>query len=236
MSDLNAGRFHAALLNAKAKFSPVRKDAQNPHLRNHYASLESVLEAVEKPLNDEGLVIVQTPVPSDQGWALQTRIVFDTGEELAGLVPLIFGLEGEKINPMQSLGSAISYARRYGLMGLLSLTAEDDDGQGAGHPPHARQQQPHRRDDRPQRASNGQAEPIDPARPPRDGKQLYAVLKGQEDAGRKGIVKRVNEWMGSVGFEKDTKITQLGSTDVAEVWPIVLEHCGIDVDLPVETN
>ena len=236
MSDLNAGRFHAALLNAKAKFAPVHKDAKNPHLNNRYATLDAVLEAVEKPLNDEGFVIVQTPVPTEQGWALQTRILFETGEELAGMVPLVFGGTGERINPMQGLGSAISYARRYGLMGLLSLTAEDDDGHGAGYPPQARQQQPQRREERPQRAQNGHAEAIDPARPPRDGKMLYAVLKGQEDAGRKGLIKRVNGWMAEVGFDKDTKITQLGGKDVAEVWPVVMEALGIDMDLPVETN
>ena len=42
--------------------------------------------------------------------------------------------------------------------------------------------------------------------------------------------------MAEVGFDKDTKITQLGGKDVAEVWPVVMEALGIDMDLPVETN
>lgn len=224
---------YEALLRAKLKFAPVRKDGQNPHLRNHYATLGSVLEAVEPALNAEGIVIVQTPVPTGDGWALQTRLVHHTGQSVDGLVPLIFALEGEKINPMQSQGSALSYARRYGLMGLLSLTAEDDDGHGAGFPPQARQQQPQRRDDRPQRPRD---EAIDPSRPPRTGKALFAVISKQEEAGRKGLVKRVERWMADVGFDPKLRITELGERDVAEAWPVVLEFCGIDADLPVEAS
>ena len=35
---------------------------------------------------------------------------------------------------MQGLGSAITYARRYGLLGMANLGAEDDDGNEASKP------------------------------------------------------------------------------------------------------
>ena len=35
---------------------------------------------------------------------------------------------------MQGLGSAVTYARRYGIMSLLNLPSEDDDGNTASFP------------------------------------------------------------------------------------------------------
>lgn len=40
-------------------------------------------------------------------------------------------VEVAKVNDPQALGSAITYARRYGLQSLVALPAEDDDGEGA---------------------------------------------------------------------------------------------------------
>lgn len=113
------------LLAAKKDMPPVYKDAQNPHLKNHYASLGAVLEAVEGVLAKHGLVIVQTI----NGATLVTAIYdTETGESLASAYPL----KPVKDDP-QGMGSAITYARRYSLMAMLSLTAEDDDGNAASH-------------------------------------------------------------------------------------------------------
>jgi len=43
---------------------------------------------------------------------------------------------------MQGLGSAITYARRYGIMSLLNLPADDDDGNGASGSPKSAAQAP----------------------------------------------------------------------------------------------
>lgn len=138
-----------ALADARARFSRVEKDGTNPHLHNRYATLGAVLEAVTAPLLEAGVVVTQTPVPLEPGrWALQTTLRHVGGGELSGLVPLEYA-EAKGLNPMQALGSAISYGRRYGLLSLLCLTAEDDDGASAGHPA--------RRDDgrRPEAPSRG---------------------------------------------------------------------------------
>jgi len=46
--------------------------------------------------------------------------------EVSSNVPLVLAK-----NDMQGMGSAITYARRYGIMSLLNIPAEDDDGNEA---------------------------------------------------------------------------------------------------------
>ncbi len=84
-----------------------------------YADLPSVLDAVRPVLSQCGLVLTQ----AIDGQNLITRIAdVETGETLESSFPLEFhGLT------WHAIGSAISYARRYALLSLLGLTADDDD-------------------------------------------------------------------------------------------------------------
>jgi hypothetical protein len=96
-------------------------------------------------------------------------LLHESGEWVSGCVPLIFGDE-KGLKPMQSFGSAWTYARRYGLAAAVGVIAEDDDGHSAGYP-RAREEspafQPHRPaatppDFTPEPAPPA-AEPTDPA-------------------------------------------------------------------------
>lgn len=122
------GKLHAIQTEG---FEGLTKDAKNPHFRNTYISLGKLLDVVLPKLNAKGLVLFQTP--SVLGFdnskpSLKTAFVdVETGETVEGEVPLML----EKDNP-QGLGSAITYARRYALMSMLGLVAdEDDDGEKA---------------------------------------------------------------------------------------------------------
>ena len=110
----------------KSKVGAVRKDSTNPHFRNKYATIESVIETIEKPLLDANLGFYQ----SVKDMTLET-VVYDveSGETLVSVVPLIMTK-----NDMQQLGSAITYARRYGLVSMFGLEQEDDDGNLASKP------------------------------------------------------------------------------------------------------
>ncbi len=55
-----------------------------------------------------------------------TKFIHTSGDELECPVPLIIGKQD-----MQGLGSAMTYARRYGLMSLAGIAPEDDDGNAA---------------------------------------------------------------------------------------------------------
>lgn len=113
---------YTALLSAKKKISPPSKNKKAMY--GKYADLEAVLQAVERPLADEGLVIVQSGTSHEGQPYLQTRLVHvETGQELTSEIPLV----SKDQNDPQKLGGSITYARRYGITALLSIVADDDD-------------------------------------------------------------------------------------------------------------
>lgn len=122
-----------ALLAAQKEIGNASKDAKNPHFRNSYASLGSVIEAVKEPLNRNGIAVIQS-LSSDSGnnsgLLLRTRLLHTSGQfiEDTAYSPL------PKADP-QGVGSATTYLRRYSLAALLSITQEDDDGNGASTVP-----------------------------------------------------------------------------------------------------
>ena len=102
----------------------VSKDAQNPHFKNTYITLGKLLEKVKPVLSSKGVMLVQIPVETLQGTpGLETMLYHpESNTRITGTSPLML----EKDNP-QGLGSAITYLRRYSLMSILGLVADDDD-------------------------------------------------------------------------------------------------------------
>jgi len=121
-----------ALSKAQAEIETAEFDSTNPHFHSRYASLTAVMKAVRKPLANHGLAIIQTPEQAEGGkLVLVTMLLHASGEFIAGEVPIILSK-----NDMQGLGSAITYAKRYGISALLGVvTDEDDDGNQASEPP-----------------------------------------------------------------------------------------------------
>lgn len=113
-----------ALVKARSQFKDIKKDRTNPHYKSRYATLDSVLEAVKPGLDAAELAIVQAVEIREERTVLVTHLLHSSGESIQSVYPLPEGLTDP-----QKLGSAITYARRYALCGILSVTAdEDDDG------------------------------------------------------------------------------------------------------------
>lgn len=121
-----------ALLAAQKSIESASKDSTNPHFKNNYASIESVIDAVKEPLNAQGIVFIQAPYPTTgDTLGLQTILIHESGESISGIavVPL------QKVDP-QGYGSAMTYARRYSLAAITGLKTLDDDAEaavGRGH-------------------------------------------------------------------------------------------------------
>jgi hypothetical protein len=116
-----------ALLAAQRAIRFATKDASNPHFKSKYADLPGVIDAVKGPLNDAGIIFIQSPSPSDDGKLhLTTRLIHESGEwiEDTAVTPL------QKSDP-QGVGSAITYMRRYSLAAITGLYQDDDDGNAA---------------------------------------------------------------------------------------------------------
>ena len=119
----------AALALAQSQMKTPHKDATNPHFRNRYASLKSCIKAIKPALNNNGFALIQAAGKDEQGHYIQTTFEHTSG----GLFTSKFYLEPEK-KGMQGLGSAATYAKRYGLLGLAGIEPDedaDDDGNAA---------------------------------------------------------------------------------------------------------
>jgi hypothetical protein len=114
-----------ALLKAQTKFPLVKKSDNNPFFKSKYAGLPTVLEAVLPILNENGLVLSQSPITDGDKIGVKTTIIHaESGETIEGE----FTMQLSKNDP-QGAGSAITYARRYSLISILGLNVdEDDDG------------------------------------------------------------------------------------------------------------
>ena len=117
----------AALAKAQGVLEGATKDAVNPHFKSHYADLSAVVAAIRKPFADNGLSYHQGPRDFGGEIRMVTRILHSSGQWLEddGFPMLV-----DKQN-MQGLGSATTYARRYGLSAACGIAPEDDDGNAA---------------------------------------------------------------------------------------------------------
>ena len=116
-----------ALAAAQMEMGKALKQSNNPHFRSKYADLGNVMDACLEPLNRHGIAVVQPTGEDDHGRHVKTVLIHgESGETLECVVPLII-----QKNDMQGYGSAVTYARRYGLMAMAGIAPEDDDGNAA---------------------------------------------------------------------------------------------------------
>jgi hypothetical protein len=113
----------ASFLKAQKEIESVIKDQSNPFFHSKYATLTAVIDACKAKLNTEGIAILQ---PID-GMTVETILIHSSGEWFSSSTPIVC----KETNNPQALGSAITYAKRYGLQSMVLLPAEDDDGNGA---------------------------------------------------------------------------------------------------------
>lgn len=112
-----------ALVAVQAELKHAEKDGVNPHLKNEYATLESVIDATRGPLAKQGLVIIQqVNIMQDGKPCLVTTLAHKSGQFIRSFTPII-----NNKNDAQGLGSGITYARRYGLSAIMGISQTDDD-------------------------------------------------------------------------------------------------------------
>lgn len=122
---------YSALAAAQAEMGKALKDTNNPHFNRKYADLASVCDACMPALSKHGIAVLQPAFDDDTGRYVKTIFVHgDSGETVECRVPLIVAK-----TDMQGYGSAVTYARRYGLMGMAGIAPEDDDGNAASKSP-----------------------------------------------------------------------------------------------------
>lgn len=121
---------YAALAAAQGEFPPIPKNRlaevkmkSGGSYSYRYADLADVLRTVLPVLAKHGLMVSQR-VDRKAG-VVWTRLAHSSGAELLEDYPLI-GDNGERMSGPQAMGTASTYARRYGLCAMVGVQADDD--------------------------------------------------------------------------------------------------------------
>jgi len=127
------------LLKSLAEFNklcpPIKKDSLNPFFKSNYSKLDAIQVHINPHLQKAGLVLTQVNVSIDGNPFVKSTVwEVKSGESLDSFFPIVVSK-----NTPQEYGSAVSYAKRYSLSGLLNLVIEDedDDGNAASQAPKA---------------------------------------------------------------------------------------------------
>ena len=127
------------------------KESVNPHFKSKYSDLTSVINAVNhgaefglsftQSVDYQNMIVKRETTQFDKQsneivkkWEDITKDVYVTttmrhnidDKEFTCRVPVLVKVD-DKDNP-QKMGSAITYAKRYGLQSLYGLASDDDDG------------------------------------------------------------------------------------------------------------
>ena len=129
LSSPEMGELAKAMVKVQRALAPVCKDAENPFVKSRYATLNAVIDACRDALIAQAVWVVQVPVAVEAGHlGLMTKLVHgESGQWQSSLMVMPLPK-----NDPQGYGSALTYARRYGLATLVGLVSEaDDDGEAS---------------------------------------------------------------------------------------------------------
>lgn len=116
----------SALSKAQGAMGSAKKGADNPFFKSKYADLSEVIKAIKEPFADNGLSYTQFPVMDDESAGVITVLMHSSGQYMRSTcrLPLLK-------RDAQTVGSCITYARRYALQSIAGIPAADDDGNKA---------------------------------------------------------------------------------------------------------
>ena len=117
----------SALAKAQGQIKGAKKDTANPFFKSKYADLASVVEAIQPHLSTNELSYIQLTIPSEKDEVqVETVLAHSSGEWISGIIAVPVSK-----SDAQGYGSALTYARRYGLSAIVGVAPEDDDGNAA---------------------------------------------------------------------------------------------------------
>jgi hypothetical protein len=131
--------FNAAMADAQSEMLPVVRDAKNSHLGNRYAKLETIDAAMRPIYTRHGFSVRfgSAPSPREGDIRIICTVAHAGGyfEENHLDAPLgATGSQGGRTatTPVQAVGSAVTYLRRYLLTMVFNIVLADDDDDGEG--------------------------------------------------------------------------------------------------------
>lgn len=126
------GGLFGAMALVQGDLLPAKKDVtgQVGQQKTKYADLASCWDACRAALAKHGVCVVQIPSADGSKVTVKTILGHKSGQRLSGELTMVaMGSDPQKV------GSAITYARRYGLCAMVGIAPEDDDGAAASERP-----------------------------------------------------------------------------------------------------
>ena len=121
--------FSKAFAKTQQEMKQPLKDANNPFFKSKYVPLENVVEAITESASKNGISFTQFPSSDEAGNVTVGTLVMHSSGEWIEYDPI--KMKPVKNDP-QSIGSAITYAKRYALSAIFGITSDpDDDGNEA---------------------------------------------------------------------------------------------------------
>ena len=111
-----------AVLQAKQEISTITKDATSP--LNKYASLHNIMASLQPVLDKYNLVIYQAFEKSEEGILTVVTNLVHIGEKESHTLRIECPVK--EVQDSQTMGKAMTYARRYNITALFNLTFIDD--------------------------------------------------------------------------------------------------------------
>jgi ERF superfamily len=142
------GALVGALAAAQGVFGSLVKTHVNTYTGKKYADLADVIAATQSGMSKNGLSLIQVPIRKDdaQEAGVFSILAHSSGEWISVelILPATMKAKDGAIKfDQQSIGSAITYARRYTWQALVGVAAEeDDDGNAATDQSDPRQDAP----------------------------------------------------------------------------------------------
>jgi hypothetical protein len=116
------GQLTLALSKAQGAMSHAAKDAKNPHFKSTFSSLASVIDTVRPALVAHELAFWHDVRCEDVTVTVGCTIAHSSGEWIRSE----FSARAKDAQP-QSIGSTVSYGKRYTLQALAGVASADED-------------------------------------------------------------------------------------------------------------
>jgi len=115
------------IIDVQSKVSGIKRNTKAYNY--NYENLDSIINLLHPHLTENKLCVVNNIEPLDENSYVCITSIFDElGNSIESKCPIVgAGNILVKGNPMQGMGSAITYARRYNLKNLFNLFSTDDD-------------------------------------------------------------------------------------------------------------
>lgn len=117
---------YGALAKAQESIHNATTNTDNEFTKKKYANLASVMDAVRKPLAENGIALFQVTEDPGQGvLGIRTVLAHESGQTIQDVITMA----PPKLDP-QGIGSCRTYMRRYAVLAMCGIAgAADDDAE-----------------------------------------------------------------------------------------------------------